>query len=148
MPPPLLHIMYRVTVFLIILFPFPALASAFCFEQAGADYGVSPGLLWSIAKVESGFAPQAVNWNQNGTYDYGLMQINSGWAGRLGASAWQSLGDPCTNVKAGAWILAQCAQRYGYTWEAVGCYNFSDERKRQEYARKVYAVFKRYFRRH
>ena len=140
--------MKRILVALILLLSFPALASAFCFEQAGAEYGVSPRLLWAIADVESGFSPQAVNWNQNGTYDYGLMQINSGWARRLGARVWRSLGDPCTNVKAGAWILAQCVQRYGYTWEAVGCYNASSERKRQEYARKVYAVFKRYFGRH
>ena len=139
--------MNRILVALILLLSFPALASAFCFEAAGTEYGVSPGLLWSIAKVESGFAPQAVHWNQNGTYDYGLMQINSGWAQRLGP-VWQSLGDPCTNVKVGAWILAQCVQRYGYMWEAVGCYNSSSERKRQEYARKIYAVFKRYFRRH
>ncbi|MDA8090361.1 MAG: lytic transglycosylase domain-containing protein [Nitrospiraceae bacterium] len=139
--------MSRILIALILLLSFPALASAFCFEQAGAEYGVSPRLLWSIAKVESGFAPQAVNWNQNGTYDYGLMQINSAWAKQLGPGIWWSLGDPCTNVKAGAWILAQCFRRYGYTWEAVGCYNASNERKRQEYARKVYAVFKRYFRR-
>ena len=137
--------MNRIFIAVILLLSFPALASAFCFEQAGAEYDVSPQLLWSIAKMESGFAPEAVNWNPNGTYDYGLMQINSGWARRLGARVWQSLGDPCTNVKAGAWILAQCFRRYGYTWEAVGCYNASNERKRQEYARKVYAVFKRYF---
>ena len=131
---------------MILLLSFPARVPAFCFEQAGAEYGISPRLLWAIAKVESGFAPQAVHWNPNGTYDYGLMQINSGWARRLDASVWRSLGDPCTNVKAGAWILAQCVWRYGYTWEAVGCYDASSERKRKKYARKVYAVFKGYFR--
>jgi conjugal transfer pilus assembly protein TraD len=33
------------------------------------------------------------------------------------------LGDPCTNVRTGAWILAQCVRRYGYNWKAVGCYH-------------------------
>ena len=133
-------------VFVLILF-FATPSFAFCFEAAGAEYGVSPRLLWSIAKVESDFTSEAINWNPNGTYDYGLMQINSRWARKLGMGVWQSLGDPCTNVKAGALILARCIRRYGYTWEAVGCYNATNNAKRAQYARKVYAVFKRYFRR-
>ncbi len=137
----------RVLIAFILVFSFAVPAFAFCFEAAGAEYGVSPRLLWSIAKVESDFTPGAVNWNQNGSYDYGLMQINSGWARKLGAGVWRSLGDPCTNVKAGAWILARCVRRYGYTWEAVGCYNASNDAKRAQYARRVYAVFKKYFRR-
>ncbi|MDA8171385.1 MAG: lytic transglycosylase domain-containing protein [Nitrospiraceae bacterium] len=132
---------------MILIFSSAAPAFAFCFEAAGAEYDISPRLLWSIAKVESDFTPQAVNWNQNGTYDYGLMQINSGWAQRLGMGVWRSLGDPCTNIKTGAWILAKCVQRYGYTWEAVGCYNASNNEKRERYARRIYAVFKKYFRR-
>ena len=132
---------------MILIFSSAAPAHAFCFEAAGAEYGVSPLLLWSIAKVESDFTPQTVNWNQNGTYDYGLMQINSAWAQKLGIGVWRSLGDPCANVKAGAWILARCVKRYGYTWEAVGCYNASDNKKREMYARRVYAIFKKYFRR-
>ena len=132
---------------MILIFSSAAPAFAFCFEAAGAEYGVSPRLLWSIAKVESDFTPQAVNWNQNGTYDYGLMQINSAGAQKLGIGVWRSLGDPCANVKAGAWILARCVGRYGYTWEAVGCYNASNDSKRAQYARRVYAVFKKYFRR-
>jgi len=138
--------MHRVTIALILLVSCPAMASAYCFEEAGAEYGVYPQLLWAIAKVESNFIPQAINRNSNGTYDYGVMQINSGWAERLGREFWQSLGDPCANVKAGAWILAQCVQKHGHTWEAVGCYNASDRKKRQKYAKKVYAVFTRYFR--
>ena len=132
---------------LVLAFAGPAFASSYCFEAAGAEYGVSPQLLWSIAKVESDFSTQAVNWNQNGTYDYGLMQINSSWASRLGPGIWRSLGDPCANIRAGAWIMAQCVRRYGYTWEAVGCYNASSEKEREKYALKVYAAFKRYFRR-
>jgi len=112
------------------------------------EYGVSPQLLWAIAKVESDFIPHAINRNPNGTYDYGVMQINSVWAEKLGIDIWRSLGEPCTNVRVGAWILAQCIQKHGYTWEAVGCYNASDKKKRQKYARKVYAVLAGYFKGH
>ena len=133
--------------FILVLFLSASVfASGFCFGEAGAEYGVSPELLWSIAKVESGFRPRAVHWDANGTYDFGVMQINSGWAPRLGLAVWRSLGDPCANVRCGAWILARCVRRYGYTWEAVGCYNASNDGKRVRYARKVYAVFRRYFR--
>ncbi len=125
----------------------PAFASSYCFEEAGAEYSVSPQLLWTIAKTESSFVQRAIRWDRNGTYDYGVMQINSSWASRLGPGVWRSLGDPCANIRAGAWIMAQCVQRYGYTWEAVGCYNASSEKGREKYALKVYAVFKRYFRR-
>jgi soluble lytic murein transglycosylase-like protein len=118
---------------------------AFCFKEASEMYGVSPELLWSIAKVESNLNPNAINWNKNGTYDYGLMQINSWWRNVLGDRLWQYISDPCMNVKIGAWILAQCLQRFGYTWEAVGCYNAVDIKKREKYARKVYSTYFKYF---
>lgn len=136
--------MARVTLFsaIIVLF-IVAPAYTFCFEEAGAMYGVSPRLLWAIAKVESGFNPSAVNYNQNGTYDFGVMQINSMWRRSLGKNIWQALGDPCINVKVGAWILAQCIQKHGYTWKAVGCYNASSEYKGMLYIKRVYGELKK-----
>lgn len=118
----------------------PRAAEAFCFEEAGETYGVPPGLLWAIAKVESNFNPAAVCYNRDGSYDYGVMQINSRWAGRLGPRLWNSLNDPCTNVKVGASILADCLGRYGYTWEGIGCYNAVSLDKRAAYARHVITV--------
>lgn len=111
---------------------------AFCFDEAGSIYNISPRLLWAIAKVESEFRPNAMNRNTDGSYDYGLMQINSSWARVLGNELWSSLGDPCTNVKVGAWILSNSIRKHGYTWEAVGSYNASQKHKRAKYARKVY----------
>jgi len=113
-------------------------ASPFCFEEAGRMYDISPLLLWGIAQTESGFDPAAVNWNSDGSYDFGLMQINSSWASIIGPSLWSRLGDACTNVKVGAWVLAQCIGRYGYTWEAVGCYNASSPDRRARYATRVW----------
>jgi soluble lytic murein transglycosylase-like protein len=115
---------------------------AFCFEEAGSLYNVSPQILWAIAKVESGFRPDAVNRNTDGSYDFGLMQINSSWAQVLGSDLWSSLGDPCINVKVGAWILSGCVRKHGYTWEAVGAYNASKKHKRVKYARKVYQALR------
>ncbi|WP_224958801.1 lytic transglycosylase domain-containing protein [Geomonas subterranea] len=118
-------------------------ASAFCFEEAGAEYGINPQILRAIAKVESNFNPAAVNHNTNGTYDFGLMQINSSWAPTIGKQRWNSLGDPCNSVKTGAWILSMCMEKYGYTWKAIGCYNSQTPDKRDRYSKKVFDQLQR-----
>jgi len=130
---------------LLIVFLSIDLSHAFCFKEASRMYGISPEILWTIAKVESNLNPYAFNRNKDGTYDYGLMQINSWWREIVGDRLWKYITDPCMNVKVGAWILAQCLQRYGYTWEAIGCYNAGSKKKREEYARKVYSTYLRYF---
>jgi len=116
----------------------PVLAS--CWNEAAARFGVNPNLLYAIAKTESSLNPHALNRNKNGSYDIGLMQINSRWFPTLrkyGVSEEQLL-DPCTSIHVGAWILAQNMQRMGNSWEAVGAYNARDPVLRQRYAGKVY----------
>ena len=125
---------------LLLLLPV-ATAQAFCFQEAGQRYAVSPVLLWAIAKGESSLNPAARNHNRNGTVDVGLMQINSCWADQLG-STWEHLDDPCTNVMTGAWILNQCVRDYGYTWQAVGCYHSRTPERRDAYARKIAAILR------
>ncbi len=113
-------------------------AAAFCFTEAGKEYNISPQLLWAIAKSESNLNPAAINRNQNGSFDYGLMQINSWWYSKLGHERWMRLDDPCYNVRVGAWILSQCISKHGYTWDAVGCYNSTNRNRGATYANKVY----------
>jgi soluble lytic murein transglycosylase-like protein len=121
----------------------PCTCQAFCFEEAGQEYNIAPLLLWSIAKNESGFNPQAVGRNTNGTFDYGVMQINSTWATTLGKERWNALADPCTNVRTGAWILRQCIDKYGYNWKAVGCYNSQTPSKRDRYAARIETIIQK-----
>ena len=105
------------------LLPGPAAAEPGCLERAAEWANVHPTLLRAIAWVESEANPSALNWNRNGSYDVGLMQINSWWYPRGLASIWPRLGDPCVNAAAGTWVLKQCMAEYGYTWDAIGCYN-------------------------
>ena len=63
-----------------------------------------------------------MHWNANGSYDYGMMQINSSWKPLLG-ERWQYISDPEYNVLIGAWMLRRCMNKYGYSWDAVACYN-------------------------
>ena len=117
-------------------------ASGFCFNEAGAIYGIPPRLLQAIAKVESNYDPAAVHWNSNGSYDYGLMQINSWWAGRLGEDVWSTIGDPCANVIVGAGILADLFKRRGYAWKSVGYYNSRNKKRQKRYIDRVYRAMR------
>ena len=115
-----LHI---VTMILLILaMVCPKNARAFCFKQAGQTYGISPQLIKAIAYQESAFDSNAIHHNRNGSFDYGVMQINSWWFETLGKMRWQSLSNPCFNVMVGTWILRDCIDRYGYTWDCLSCY--------------------------
>ena len=100
----------------------PKNAFTFCFELAGQTYGISPQLIKAIACQESAFDSNAIHRNSNGSFDYGVMQINSWWFSTLGKKRWQALSDPCFNVMVGTCILRDCIDRYGYTWDCLSCY--------------------------
>jgi len=133
----------------IALLSLPGLASA-CWEQAAQKHAVSADLLIAVARAESSLNSQAVNRShvaRTNTVDIGIMQINSNekMLRNLGVTPQQLL-DPCTNIDAGARILAEKMARYGQTWEAVGAYNASCTamnpeqclRARMRYAWRVY----------
>ncbi|HRU74374.1 MAG TPA: lytic transglycosylase domain-containing protein [Caldisericia bacterium] len=132
------------SISLILLFPLSGLTLNQCFISAGETYGIHPNILWAIAKNESGFNHTAINRNKNGTYDYGIMQINSSWYKTLGKENWQRLNDPCFNIYVGAWILRQCMDKYGYSWDAIACYAAGTPKKGRWYTWRIYNTLNSY----
>ncbi len=132
----------------IFLFSHIGAAQAFCFADAAKRYGVNKTLLMAIAKVESNWNPQALNVNDNGSTDHGLMQINSQHFKKLAAFniTEETIMEPCTNVHIGAWMLADMMKRHGAKWWSVGAYNAgnkpSSEQRRIRYAQKVASIYR------
>ena len=124
-----------------------AYAGGFCFNRAGAYYNVPGALLMAIARVESDFNPRAIDYDQNGSYDYGVMQINTVWYPEI-RGIWRNLDDPCQNITVGAWILKKCFDRYDAVKKAVACYHTGKGRVHSRtafnYVNKVVYYYKKY----
>lgn len=123
--------------------PYQYVAPENYFVSAGNHYGVDPRLLWCIAKVESGLNPYARNKNKNGTYDIGMMQINTVHLPTLSnyGITEQMLYDTRTNIYVGAWVLSKCIAKHGMTKNGITCYN--GRIKDNPYADKVLNAFYR-----
>lgn len=121
-----------------------------CWDAAAKYHGLDPWLLYAVAYVESTHNPSIVSKpNRNGTYDIGLMQINSVHLPVLrkyGISE-STLKNACASTYVGAWIMAKNIRKYGYTWKAIAAYNVGsveDPRRYKigyNYARKVYTAY-------
>ena len=115
-----------------------------CFVRAGRYHGIDPSWLKAIAHVESKFNPKIISKrNKNGTFDVGMMQINSGWFGTLKRFGIMPghLMNACTNIYVGAWILSANVRMYCKSWQAIGAYNPGSPTKLRQrsadYASKV-----------
>jgi len=83
-------------------------------------YDIPISLLFGIISVESEFNPQALNKNPNGTYDYGLMSLNSN---TFKGYAKKQLYDVDMNLELGCEFLLVLKKRYRNWGEAVIHYN-------------------------
>lgn len=116
---------------------------AICITVAAHQYHLDPLVLLAVKYVESSnkldIAPRQ---NSNGTWDFGLMQINTVWETVLSKNGINraDLEDPCKNIAVGAWILAEKIDRYGL-WEGVGRYHSNTPHLLQRYRDKVKAVW-------
>lgn len=87
------------------------------FVEAGKAFKLDPRILWAIAYKESRHTPHIISKpNKNGTYDIGIMQINSShlvWLKReFGISQKDLRDNPRINIYIGALILRKCFDKH------------------------------------
>ena len=67
---------------------------------------VSPQTILKIASHEFGLYPDRIHMNSDGSFDAGIMQINSKNWSWLGLQSMADALDPCKSIAAGAALLA------------------------------------------
>jgi soluble lytic murein transglycosylase-like protein len=98
------------------------------FAIASKKFDIPLEVLIAVKHVESGsrLDNAIVNKNANGTFDLGVMQVNSSWLPTLaqfGVDAETLLENHCVNIAVGAWILADAMDKTSNLAEALSMYN-------------------------
>jgi len=114
------------------------------FEEAGRHYNIPPLLLKNIVRIESNGNPDVVRINENGTKDYGLMQINSIHFRRL--ALWgineRNIMDPKVNIYVGSWLLSEHIKEHGFNLQAIGNYHSKTQAYKEKWLRKLVAALR------
>lgn len=114
------------------------------FQKAGNYYNIPPLLLKNIAAIESAGNPNAIRINENGTKDYGLMQINSIHFRRL--SAWgineRNILDPQINIFAGSYLLSEHIKERGFNLQAIGNYHSKTQVHKEKWLHRLIVALK------
>lgn len=110
-----------------------------CVASASRRYGVHPQLIQAVMKTEGGTTGQ-VSRNSNGSYDMGLMQINSihlPELTRMGLTREQVINDECTNILVGTYKLRQAIDSGTDFWTGVSRYHSKTPSKARRYLARV-----------
>lgn len=116
-----------------------------CINQAALTYKIPATLILSVMKKENGRNGDA-NKNKNGTYDYGVMQINDVWLPKIagyGYSREDVQYNPCKNVLVATWILSQNIAAGKNIWEGIGHYYSHVESHSRVYQQGIYQNYKK-----
>jgi soluble lytic murein transglycosylase-like protein len=96
------------------------------FKKTGEYFNLNPKILYSIGFTESHLDKYAINKNTNGTFDIGIMQINTVHLPTLKKKfgiELEDLFEEKTNIFVGAWVLKGCFDKHGQNINTINCYN-------------------------
>lgn len=112
-----------------------------CFQLASTLANIPEPILWAIAWQESRYRHDAFNRNRNGTYDVGIMQINSSWKSHLEERGvlWEYVKQyACINILIGAYILLYEKKRNRKDMiTAIARYHSPQRHRGQRYAEQI-----------
>lgn len=102
-----------------------------CADHYAAFYQVPPAIIRAVAEQESGGDQRALNHNKDGSFDVGVMQINSRWVDPTNPNGLVKYGidlgriseSECQNIAVGVWILHQNYNALGDWGRAIAAYN-------------------------
>ncbi len=104
--------------------------------------GVDPDLIFCIMWRESNFNPNEIGRNSNGTYDYGLMQINSSnfsfLSQKVGITSMNDLLDPYKNIDCGVYYISSYMRKYNDINKALMCYNLGEGGAQKKWSQGIY----------
>ncbi len=116
-----------------------------CINKAAILYQVPATIILSVLKQENGKNGDAIK-NKNGTFDYGVMQINSTWLPRIAAYGYTREDiqyNACKNVYVGTWILGQSIAEGKDVWLGIGNYHSHTPSHNQTYRNGIYKNYKK-----
>jgi soluble lytic murein transglycosylase-like protein len=106
-------------------------------NNASRKYSISPKILWAIMKVESEYK-KTIHINSNGSFDIGVMQINSLWIKSLANKGFKvDILNNKDNVNIASYILKENMNKGYSLWQSVGLYHSTDKRLQAVYIKRV-----------
>ena len=118
-----------------------------CVHAAAEKYDIPVEILYSVVVTEGG-RPGMLKRNKNGSFDMGVMQINTKtWGPKLYVYFPKKalIEDPCASVYAGAYIIAKerAETKDGSIWRAVARYHSRNPKYQIPYLHKVRRIYYR-----
>lgn len=117
-----------------------------CWDASAKKHGLNPLMLMAIGSVESSLREGIASRNTNGSYDLGIMQINTihlPYFNKMGYSRHELQYNSCKNIMAAGYLLKTSIKKYGYNVNGIGGYHSNTPHRRIAYGRKV---LKEYYR--
>ncbi|MCE2571651.1 lytic transglycosylase domain-containing protein [Motilimonas eburnea] len=120
-----------------------------CMVQSANAYGFDVKWLKLLHRMEGGKSG-TVKLNKDGSYDLGIMQINTINLADLKRvkpdTTWKNLAvEPCRNIDASAWYFTKMLKkRKGNLWEAIGDYNSTTPKVRHTYLVRAMSIYAKY----
>ncbi|WP_084455907.1 lytic transglycosylase domain-containing protein [Novosphingobium rosa] len=120
------------------------LAVGHCIRQAAKGNLWLEMTLWGLRDQEAGQIGTQVQ-NTNGSYDLGILQINTSWVPSVArlvrrspdqVRLWLQF-DPCFNAETARWIFLTAIGQTGDFWKAVGAYHSPTPWRQRRYAFSV-----------